>query len=157
MKDFTANSTRTKRNFAISLFSFTSTMCSTSFVQSQLQPSTALFCVFVLWDLLIFLPCKFNWNLQQDLSWRWARAIFFIIVSNALHCRPIDVSSGWFSSARPCKKNLQSFSAGAKRSKCTEKGEQGWVRALRGQVEQIKTDWLGMQSLLLWMEEREIK
>ena len=157
MKDFTANSTRTKRNFAISLFSFTSTMCSTSFVQSQLQPSTALFCVFVLWDLLIFLPCKFNWNLQQDLSWRWARAIFFIIVSNALHCRPIDVSSGWFNSARPCKKNPAEFLCRSKEEQMHWEGGAGVGEGSEGQVEQIKTDWLGMQSLLLWMEEREIK
>ena len=81
-----ANSTRTKSNFAISLFSFTSAMCSTSFLQSQLQPSTTLFCVFVLWDML---TSKLNWNLQQDLTWRWARAIFFTIVSNAMCCRPI--------------------------------------------------------------------
>ena len=47
-------------------------------------------------------------------------------------------SSGWFSSARPCKKKLQSFSAGAKRSKCIEKREQGWVRALRGRWSKLR-------------------
>ena len=58
-------------------------------LESQLQPSTALFCVFVLWDLLIFLHRKFNWNLQQDFTWRWVRAKFFTIVSNAMCCRPM--------------------------------------------------------------------
>ena len=64
-------------------------------------------------------------------------------------------SSGWFSSARPCKKKLQSFSAGAKRSKCIEKGEQGWVRALRGRWSKLRRIDLGCKACFSeWKSER---